>query len=253
VRPALLVSDLHLAPKRPALVAAFHALCAGPARDASGLYVLGDLFDSWLGDDQLREPLAADVARSLRGVAEAGVPVALMHGNRDLLLGESFARAAGAKLLPEQVVVDLFGTPTLLLHGDELCTDDRAYQRYRAWSREPARQQRFLRLPYILRVAFVRWLRRTSRRESARKPEALMDVNAGAVAEAFRRHGVKRMIHGHTHRPAQHTVVVDGETCERIVLGDWYERASYLEVGAAGAAAHDWPVERSDARALARR
>jgi UDP-2,3-diacylglucosamine hydrolase len=242
VRPALLVSDLHLAPRRPALAAAFHRLCAGPARDASALYVLGDLFDAWIGDDQLREPLAADVARSLRGVADAGVPVWLMQGNRDLLLGPAFARAAGARLLPEQVVVDIGGTPTLLLHGDELCTDDEAYQRYRAWARDPARQQRFLRLPYILRAAFVRWLRRTSRRESARKSSVIMDVNAKAVAEAFRRHRVRRMVHGHTHRPAQHEHTVDGQRCERIVLGDWYERASYVEIGDGGAFAREWPA-----------
>jgi UDP-2,3-diacylglucosamine hydrolase len=201
--------------------------------------VLGDLFDAWIGDDQLREPLAASVAASLRGVADAGIAVALMHGNRDLLIGERFARAAGATLLPEQIVVDVAGTRTLLLHGDELCTDDVAYQRYRAWSHDPARQRRFLRLPYILRAAFVRWLRRTSRRESSRKPAAIMDVNARAVAEALRAHGVHRMIHGHTHRPAQHALVVDGAACERIVLADWYERASYLEVDESGARARD--------------
>src|SRR6266545_909504 len=148
MRPALFVSDLHLAPSRPALVAALRALCAGPAREASALYVLGDLFDAWVGDDQLREPLASEVAASLRGVADAGVPVAIMRGNRDLLLGERFAQAAGARLLPEQIVIDIAGTPTLLLHGDELCIDDHAYQRFRAWSHDPSRQRRFLALPY---------------------------------------------------------------------------------------------------------
>ncbi len=245
MRPALLVSDLHLAPKRPALAAAFHAFCAGPAREASALYVLGDLFDAWIGDDQLREPFAADVARSLRGVAEAGVAVFMMRGNRDLLLGAAFARAAGAKLLPEQAVVDIGGTPTLLLHGDELCTDDEAYQRYRAWARDPVRQQRFLRLPYILRAAFVRWLRRTSRRENARKSSVIMDVNAHAVGDAFRAHRVHRMIHGHTHRPAQHEHAVDGEPCERFVLADWYDRASYLEVDGDGARLREWPASSS--------
>jgi UDP-2,3-diacylglucosamine hydrolase len=240
-RPALFVSDLHLANDRPALVAAFHAFCAGPARDASALYVLGDLFDAWVGDDQLREPLAAEVARSLRDVADAGVPVSLMRGNRDVLLGERFARAAGATLLADPIVVDVAGTPTLLAHGDELCTDDVAYQRYRAWSRDAARQQRFVRLPYILRSAFVRWMRRTSRRETARKPETLMDVNAAAVEEAFRAHRVARMIHGHTHRPAQHALSVDGRACERIVLADWYARASYVEVDASGVRARGWP------------
>jgi UDP-2,3-diacylglucosamine hydrolase len=251
MRPALFVSDLHLAPARRPLVAAFRAFCEGPAREASALYVLGDLFDAWIGDDQLREPLAADVAAALRGVSQSGVPVALMRGNRDLLLGEHFASAAGATLLPEQIVVDLGGTATLLMHGDELCIDDEAYQRYRAWSHDPARQQRFLRLPYILRAAFVRWARRTSRRETARKPAAIMDVSDRAVADAFRRHDVTRMIHGHTHRPARHRLDVDDVARERIVLADWYERASYLEVDANGARALEWPVDASN-RASAR-
>ncbi len=241
MRPSLFVSDLHLAPRRPALVAAFESLCAGPARDAAALYVLGDLFDAWIGDDQLREPLAARVMASLRAVADAGVPVAIMRGNRDLLLGERFASAAGARLLPEQIVVDVAGTPTLLLHGDELCLDDDAYQRYRAWAHDASRQRRFLALPYILRAAFVRWMRRRSRRETARKSDAIMDVSARAVADAFRRHGVRRMIHGHTHRPARHALEVDGRACERIVLADWYDRASYVEVDAAGIRTHEWP------------
>lgn len=242
MRPSLFVSDLHLAPSRPALVEAFESLCAGPARDAAALYVLGDLFDAWIGDDQLREPLASRVAASLRAVAQAGVPVAIMRGNRDLLLGERFARAAGARLLPEQIVADVAGTPTLLLHGDELCTDDLAYQRYRAWAHDTSRQRRFLALPYILRLAFVRWMRRRSRRETARKADAMMDVSARAVADAFRAHGVRRMIHGHTHRPALHALEVDGRACERIVLSDWYDRASYVEVDAAGARTHEWPT-----------
>jgi UDP-2,3-diacylglucosamine hydrolase len=248
MRPAIFVSDLHLAPRRPALVSAFHALCAGPAREASALYILGDLFDAWIGDDQLREPLGSEVAASLRHVANAGVPVAIMRGNRDLLLGERFAQAAGARLLPEQIVVDIAGTPTLLLHGDELCTDDHAYQRYRAWAHDPLRQRRFLALPYIVRAAFVRWMRRKSRRETARKPAVMMDVNARAVADALRAHGVRRMIHGHTHRPARHSLVVDGNACERIVLADWYDRASYVEVDAGGAQLHEWPMAVSNAQ-----
>src|SRR5437764_15395407 len=122
MRPTLFISDLHLSPARPQMRAAFDAFCQGPARDATALYVLGDLFDSWLGDDQLREAFAAGVAGALRSLASAGVSLALMRGNRDLLLGKRFAEAAGATLLPEQIVVDLHGTPTLLLHGDELCT-----------------------------------------------------------------------------------------------------------------------------------
>jgi UDP-2,3-diacylglucosamine hydrolase len=234
MRPTLFISDLHLAPARPALVAALRALCAGPARSASALYVLGDLFDAWCGDDQLREPLAAEVAAALRGVAEAGVPVFVMRGNRDLLLGAQFAQAAGATLLGDEVVVDLHGTPTLILHGDTLCTDDVAYQRFRAWAHDADRQRRFLALPYIVRRAFMAWARRKSRLATASKPETIMDVAPAAVAAALRTHGVARMIHGHTHRPAHHLLDVDGRASERWVLADWYDRGSYLEVDAEG-------------------
>ena len=229
-RPALFVSDLHLTPARPRLAQAFAAFCEGPARAASSLYVLGDLFDAWVGDDQLREPFAAQVAASLGAVAAAGVPVALMRGNRDLLLGERFARAGGATLLPDAIVVDLFGTPTLLLHGDTLCTDDVAYQRYRAWSHDAARQRRFLALPYAVRRAFAAMLRRLSQRAGASKTPTMMDVNADAVSAALRAHGVTQMIHGHTHLPARHELSVDGRACVRRVLPDWYDEARYVEI-----------------------
>jgi UDP-2,3-diacylglucosamine hydrolase len=237
--PTLFVSDLHLAPERPALLAAFSAFCAGPARAAADVYVLGDLFDAWIGDDQLRDPVAATVVRDLRAVADAGVGVHLMRGNRDFLLGERFAQAAGATLLPEQIVVDLFGTPTLLLHGDEMCVDDQSYQRYRARTRDPVTQRRFLALPYFVRRAFARWLRRKSHDATARKSDSILDVTPAAVEERFRVSGVARMIHGHTHRPARHHLVVDGRECERRVLADWYERGSYLAVDAAGTRTHD--------------
>jgi len=233
--PALFISDLHLSPSRPALVAAFERFCAGPARGASALYVLGDLFDAWIGDDQVADPVTARIVAGLRGVADAGIPVSVARGNRDFLLGERFARAAGATLLPEQVVVDLHGTPTLLSHGDELCTDDLAYLKVRVWRSDPARQRRFLALPYFVRRAIAAWFRLRSRGATMVKSDAIMDVNAGAVAAALRAHGVRRMIHGHTHRPAHHRLDVDGAACERIVLADWYDRGSYLEVDAAGA------------------
>jgi UDP-2,3-diacylglucosamine hydrolase len=239
MRPALCISDLHLAPARPALAAALRRLCEGPARAASALYVLGDLFDAWIGDDQLRDPFAANVAAALRGVADAGVPVAVMRGNRDVLLGAEFARAAGATLLPDEVIVDLAGTPTLLLHGDTLCTDDLAYQRFRAWAHDPDRQRRFLALPYVVRRAFIAWARRKSRMATASKPAAIMDVTPAAVAAALRTHRVARMIHGHTHRPAHHMLDIDGRARERWVLADWYDRGSYLEVDPEGARQRD--------------
>ncbi|MGE5089568.1 MAG: UDP-2,3-diacylglucosamine diphosphatase, partial [Candidatus Levyibacteriota bacterium] len=134
----------------------------------------------------------------------------------------------------EQTVVDLYGTPTLLSHGDEFCTDDLDYQRWRAWSRDPARQRRLLRLPYRLRRWIAAWMRRRSRSETSRKPDAILDVNAGAIEGAFRMHRVARIVHGHTHRPARHALTVDGRPCERIVLADWDDRGHYLEVDEAG-------------------
>jgi UDP-2,3-diacylglucosamine hydrolase len=242
MRPALFVSDLHLSAARPALVAAFARFCAGPARAAESLYVLGDLFDAWLGDDQLREAPAPEVAQALRALAETGVRIGLVRGNRDFLLGERFAAAARATLLPQQSVVDLGGTPTLILHGDELCTEDTSYQRFRAFTHDPDWQRRMLALPYPVRRGIARVLRGQSRRAAAAKPERIMDVAAPAVAAAFRAHGVGRMIHGHTHRPARHVVDVDGRSCERLVLADWYAHGSYLEVAGERSAAHALPA-----------
>ena len=233
--PTLFISDLHLSPDRPALVEAFHALLRGPARGAAALYAIGDLFDVWVGDDQLREPLAAGVAAAFAALAASGTPVYFQRGNRDFVLGERFARASGATLLPDEVVRELHGTPTLIMHGDQLCTDDVAYQRFRAWWRDPVHQRRVLALPYVFRRGLAAFFRAVSDRATSRKPQAIMDVNAEAVATALRRHGVKRLIHGHTHRPARHEIRVDGGVCERYVLADWYRSASYLRVDEAGA------------------
>ena len=234
MRPTLLLSDLHLAPDRPAAAAAFHAFARGPAREAAAVYVMGDLFDAWIGDDQRREPFARAIVESLRGISDAGVPLCVARGNRDFLLGADFARDAGATLLDEQTVVDVAGTPTLLTHGDEFCTDDAGYQRFRAWSRDPRSQRRLLRLPYPVRRLIAAWLRRGSRAATARKPESILDVNATAVEQAFRTRGVTRIVHGHTHRPARHALVIDGAPRERIVLADWDDRGHYLAIDASG-------------------
>ncbi len=239
MKPALFASDLHLAPSRPGTAAAFHAWARGPAREAASVRLLGDLFDTWIGDEGVAEPFAAAVVASLRGIADAGVELGVMRGNRDFLLGQRFAKAAGATLLPERLVVDAGGVPTLILHGDELCTDDVDYQRYRAWSRDPARQRRFLALPWPVRRAIAAWLRRRSRMATRAKSDAIMDVNAESVARAFREAGVTRMVHGHTHRPASHVHDVDGRACERHVLADWHERATWLEIGPEGARRHE--------------
>jgi UDP-2,3-diacylglucosamine hydrolase len=234
MRPTLLLSDLHLAPEHTAAVAAFHAFARGPAREAAAVYILGDLFDAWIGDDQRNEPFASAIVESLRAISGAGVPLFIARGNRDFLLGEAFARAARATLLPEQTLVDLGGMKTLLSHGDEFCTDDVGYQRYRRWSRDPSNQARLMRLPYRARRWIGAMLRRQSRAATSRKPEAILDVNANAVEQAFRRLGVARMIHGHTHRPARHSMLVDGTTRERIVLADWRDHGYFLEVDEAG-------------------
>lgn len=238
-RPALFLSDLHLSPDRPAAVAAFHAFASGPARDAAAVYLLGDLFDWWVGDDQMRNRFAAAIVASLAGVAKSGVPLFVGRGNRDFLLGERFARAAGASMLPDFTVVDVHGVRTLLCHGDELCTDDTEYQAYRARMRAPETQARLLAMPYLVRLGIAWWLRRRSGSENALKPESIMDVTESAVVAALREHGAQRLIHGHTHRPARHEHDVDGTTRERFVLADWHDRGHYLAIDAGGVCAHE--------------
>jgi UDP-2,3-diacylglucosamine hydrolase len=234
MKPRLFLSDLHLAPERPDAVAAFRAFCEGPARYAAAVYILGDLFDSWIGDDQIHDRLPSGVAAAIRGVTQSGVPVYVAHGNRDFLLGERFAAATGAALLPERQLIDIDGTPTLVSHGDELCTGDVAYQQYRNRIRNPTTQRRLLGLPLFVRRLIALWLRRKSRDATSLKPESIMDVDECAVAEAFRDFRVARLIHGHTHRPATHAVEVDGRACERVVLADWHDHGHYVEVDAAG-------------------
>ena len=234
LRPTLFLSDLHLSPDRPAAAAAFHAFAAGPARAAASVYILGDLFDCWVGDDQLREPFIAPIVRSLRALADSGVPLFVARGNRDFMLGAAFERASGATLLPEQLRLDLFGVPTLITHGDELCTDDAEYQAFRARVRTPEAMRRLLRLPYFVRKLMAAWLRRKSSSDKTLKPEYIMDVNAVAVANAFRQHGAQRMIHGHTHRPNRHHHDVDGSLLERWVMADWHDHGHYLAVDAQG-------------------
>jgi UDP-2,3-diacylglucosamine hydrolase len=236
--PTLFISDLHLSPERPHLVAAFHDFVAGPARSAKALYILGDLFDVWLGDDQLREPLASAVASTLGELPGLGVPVYVQCGNRDFLLGKRFAQACQVTLLPDMVVHDVQGTPTLLMHGDLLCTDDVEYQRFRAYRQDPERRRRFLARPYFVRRAIGAVMRFGSRRATAAKSEVIMDVNADAVIATMREQNVRRLIHGHTHRPARHALTIDGHACERWVLADWYRAASYLRVDEHGIEPH---------------
>jgi UDP-2,3-diacylglucosamine hydrolase len=250
MKPLLFLSDIHLAPDRPEATAAFNAFCAGPARAAGAVYILGDLFDSWIGDDQLTEPFTAAIAGSLRGITQSGVPVYVGHGNRDFLLGTRFAAETGVSLLPERQLIDIAGGSTLLSHGDELCTGDVAYQQYRSRMRDPATQRRLLGLPLFVRRMIARWLRRKSRNATSLKPASIMDVDDATVVATFRDFGVSRMIHGHTHRPATHRVDVDGRMCERIVLADWHDRGHYVEVD--GSSIRSREIAAQDGAAAAR-
>jgi UDP-2,3-diacylglucosamine hydrolase len=228
----LFISDLHLSAERPAITALFLSFLKERARGSDALYILGDLFEYWIGDDACAEAEYGPIVEGLRALTESGVPVHVMHGNRDFLLGEEFARQTGSRLLADPTVVDLHGIPTLLMHGDSLCTDDVEYQRFRAYVRSPAMIQAFLAKPLLERDAIVRGYREMSKTATSSKMAEIMDVNAGAVDTALRNHGVPRLIHGHTHRPATHDLSVDGKRAQRIVLGDWYEQGSVLRCDA---------------------
>lgn len=231
----LFISDLHLEDSRPQMTGLLLALLAGKARQADALYILGDLFESWIGDDALSATAQA-VSKGIRELTQSGVPCYFLHGNRDFLVGATFAEAAGLELLPEFVKVDLHGTPTLLLHGDTLCTDDVDYQAFRGRVRDPRWQAAFLARSVEEREAIARQARDASRQHTASARTEIMDVNEQAVRSAFTEHGVRCMIHGHTHRPAFHEHTLDdGATARRIVLSDWYDQGSVLRVTAEGA------------------
>lgn len=233
---ALFISDLHLSPDEPATVARFLAFLQDPARSAQQLFILGDLFDYWTGDDDLADPFNARIVAALRSLADGGVSVSFMAGNRDFLIGPQFAAAAGLELLPDPCVRDIAGVPTLLMHGDTLCTDDADYQRFRATVRDPAWQAAFLARPLTERKREIAALRARSETEKRVKPMEIMDVNSAAVEAALRKHGVTALIHGHTHRQGRHTYSIDGRDCMRWVLGDWHpERGSALACSGA-----DW-------------
>ncbi|MGN6111430.1 MAG: UDP-2,3-diacylglucosamine diphosphatase [Luteimonas sp.] len=226
----LFVSDLHLDPERPAITELFGRFLDEEARGAEALYILGDLFEAWVGDDDPSEA-GARVAGKLRALRDAGVPVRFIRGNRDFLLGEDYARRAGMEILPDPAVVMLHGKPTLVMHGDLLCSDDTAYQAFRAQARDPRWQAQFLAQPLQARLAFAQQARAASQAhqsglQAQGAMEAITDATPATVADTFSRYGIDRIIHGHTHRPKVHEEA--GGT--RIVLGDWYEQGSVLRV-----------------------
>ena len=220
------IADLHLSENRPHLLALFRQFMQEQAPEAEKLYILGDLFDFWIGDDE-QSNLISEVQQLIRHLTEKGVPCYFQHGNRDFLIGKKFANACGLTLLPTYQVIDLYGTPTLLCHGDTLCVDDVKYQHYRKKVHQKWRQWLFLHLPLKVRLKIAEKIRAKSRQDKQLKSTEIMDVNADFVQQIFAQFHVTQMIHGHTHRQKHHEIPPH---FHRIVLGDWGETSSLLEV-----------------------
>lgn len=229
---SLFISDLHLDAERPQTTRQFLEFLAGECRGSEVLYILGDLFEAWIGDDD-DGMLAQTVQDALAARAAAGTRIFVQRGNRDFLLGSAFAERIGAQLLPDFAVIECAGEPALLMHGDLLCTQDTEYLAFRAQVRDPAWQSAFLAQPLAARHAFAERARQASQLrqqelKDASRLETITDVNPAEVVSVMRHYGVRRLIHGHTHRPARHALDIDGRPAERIVLGDWYTQASSL-------------------------
>ena len=238
---ALFISDLHLTPERPAQAKLFQDFLLRKATGSKALYILGDFFDAWVGDDDLGQPFNADLAARIRRLVDSGVPVFFMSGNRDFLAGPALAQATGWVHLPDPTLIELHGLPTLISHGDAYCTDDLAYQTFRRQVRDPAWQADFLAKPLSERHAMAQAIREQSEQAKADKKPAIMDVNADALHHALIQAGATRLIHGHTHRPARHHLEIKGKKCERWVLTDWYETGGYLACDEKGCQAAAFP------------
>jgi UDP-2,3-diacylglucosamine hydrolase len=228
------ISDLHLDADRPEATRRFYDLLAGQCRGIEALYILGDLFEAWIGDDDDSE-LALGVQSALAGCSASGTRIFVQRGNRDFLLGTRFAETVGAQMLPDYAVISCAGEPALLMHGDLLCTRDTGYQAFRAQVRNPVWQSRMLSQSLEARRAFAEQARQGSqahqqRLKTEQRLETITDVSPEEVLQTMQRFGVRRLIHGHTHRPARHGILVQGLAAERIVLGDWYQQASSLIV-----------------------
>lgn len=223
----LFISDLHLEAGQPAIGEQFVSFLANDGRQAEALYILGDLFDAWLGDDD-PNPYYGEMKSAMRDLADTGVPTFFMHGNRDFMIGEQFAAETGVTILSDPVVVTLYGQNVVLSHGDALCTDDVHYQKVRAMTRDPDWQSMMRAKPLQERIALAAEARKESVARGASLSDEIMDVNQDAVAATLREHGVDIMLHGHTHRPAIHEIDLGDRTATRIVLGDWYEQGSVV-------------------------
>jgi UDP-2,3-diacylglucosamine hydrolase len=230
VASSLFISDLHLSEERPEANEAFFSFIEDKASQAAALYILGDLFEYWIGDDDLGEPFNAVVAGFLRNLSRGGVELYVMHGNRDFLMGEQFCEATGARLLEDPSTVTVGGERTILMHGDTLCADDTDYQAWRLVARSRKWQDEFLARTLEERRHIIIGLREKSQQVISAKPAEIMDVSDAAVRNAFERLGARRMVHGHTHRPGHHRVELGSQPAERWVLPDWYGPGGYLEI-----------------------
>ena len=229
----LFIADLHLSTEEPAITAGFLRLLEGEARTAEALYILGDLFEAWIGDDD-PNPLHAAIAAAIRALVESGVPCYFIHGNRDFLIGKRFARQSGMMLLPAEKVLTLYGERVLIMHGDTLCTDDVGYQQFRAKVQQRWLQTLFLSLPLFIRQRIAAKMRAGSKASNQTKSDAIMDVNQQAVSEVMRQHHVRHLIHGHTHRPAIHDLQIEGHPARRYVLGAWHQEGSMIKASENG-------------------
>ncbi|MGF6391281.1 UDP-2,3-diacylglucosamine diphosphatase [Pseudomonas plecoglossicida] len=229
----LLISDLHLQEERPDITRAFLDLLDGRARHAQALYILGDFFEAWIGDDAMT-PFQQSICQALRRLSDSGTAVYLMHGNRDFLIGQAFCKAAGCTLLGDPSVIELGGEPVLLMHGDTLCTRDVGYMKMRRYLRNPLTLWVLRHLPLSTRQKLARKLRSESRAQVRMKDNEIVDVTPEEVPKVMAAHGVRTLVHGHTHRPAIHKLVVDGAPARRIVLGDWDRRGWTLQVDGQG-------------------
>lgn len=223
----LFISDLHLSADRPDITQAFHFLLKNIAPQSEALYILGDLFEVWLGDD-LISPEYYDSIFELKKLSNKNIPVYIMRGNRDFLFGSQFESLTGATLIDDPTIIEIYGTPTLLMHGDTLCTDDIKYQKFRTMVRDPVFQKDFLSKTPEQRIAIAKQLRDTSQAETNSKSEDIMDVNLNSVLAAFSEFNVQNLIHGHTHRPFVHELTANGLPAKRIVLSDWYNSGTVL-------------------------
>ncbi|NIG45786.1 UDP-2,3-diacylglucosamine diphosphatase [Enterobacter sp. Acro-832] len=225
----LFIADLHLQTEEPAITAGFLRFLRGEAKSADALYILGDLFEAWIGDDD-PNPLHREMAAAIHALVDSGVPCYFIHGNRDFLIGKRYARESGMTLLPEEQVLDLYGRKVLIMHGDTLCTDDTGYLAFRAKVHTPWIQKVFLALPLFIRNRIAARMRAGSKAANSSKSMTIMDVNPQAVVRVMEKHDVQWLIHGHTHRPDVHFLIANGEPAHRVVLGAWHTEGSMVKV-----------------------